>query len=702
SKNKIFSEKMDKKSGLLTAIFVLLPFIALVPLIFEAPFFRDNHLPTKEVVYFAVTFVVIALSAWRFFRHPLALAMPRTQLLLLSSLAAFFIWQILSLMWAPNVGYGLRDAGIWLGLIVFLILGIKVLNASSAVWLQCSLSVVSLILSITQIIEYSKGNSTPSVFFNYGMTAELLATMLPLQVAAFLAARERVLVILSAISAGASCLALCETLRRAPMAGVLLGLLILAIALVLKVINLHNWRRLALAAILLVAFSGLQLSGSLNPKSILLAESQAAQVPLTELKRRVEDVVKVDNEYTKNNTRVTAQGLIRETQHSSLGERLRFWAIGWEMIKRHPWRGVGVAGWPASYTQYRRFYIQNPSYARLQQAESSGDEYAAGSLAHNEYVEILAELGFIGLLLFLIPAIQLAWQLGQRCWQSRRTTWSYLPIGSIAGLAAFALSSSASNFSFRQVPSTVIAISLMVLGLTKIGNKDEQENKFDERVVWLPKAAPAAALTLALVISAVMTWYSYHSLQSQRLQVEPDLQFSPTDPLKNQAWLAQYQEALAHDPYNYGAHFGCGLLLYQMKRPQEAAQHLDAARRLGYERPFVNVLLGFAYEQAGQLDAALQTLSETLASFPESFLARTVYIELLRKKGDLEASRRELEVLRQKNETLAKCLPLIMRMKPAAAMEEATRQGLPIPPYDIFPQQIERAMLQMRTFHYLP
>jgi tetratricopeptide (TPR) repeat protein len=199
----------------------------------------------------------------------------------------------------------------------------------------------------------------------------------------------------------------------------------------------------------------------------------------------------------------------------------------------------------------------------------------------------------------------------------------------------------------------------------------------------------------------VFTWRGYNQLQSQRLQAEPDLQFSPTDPAKNEAWLAQYREALSYDPYNYGAHFGCGLLLYQMKRPQEAVPHLEAANRLGYRRPFTDVLLAFAYEQTGQTEAAVKLLEDSLASFPTSLFARTVYAELLRKRGDLEGSRRELETLRRRNEKLAECLPLIMRMKPAAAAEEAQKRGLPVPPYDIFPQLIERAMLQMRTFHYL-
>lgn len=713
SKNKSLPRKVQNTSGLLITVVVLLPFIALVPLIFDPPFFIDTHLPTKELVYFASALMVVAIAGWKFFRHPTPFAVLRSDLMLFASLGLFFIWQMLSLLWSPNAGYGLRDAGIWLCLGIFLVLAVKVLDARSVVWLQYSLSIISLILSITQIAEYSKGNPSPSIFFNFGMTAELLTVMLPLQVAACLAARERLLVILSTGAAGLGWLALCETLRRGPIVGALLGLFILVVALLPKLIKLQDWRRLASLATLMVLATGLQVSGLIIPQSIASPTNQAGALPVNDLKWRVQDAINIGKQSVQPNQPTvqpaapaqpnsTLQSPAQEAQTSSLGERLRYWAIGMEMIKRHPWHGIGIAGWPAKYMNYRRYYLENPSYARLHKAETSADEYGAGSLAHNEYVQILAELGLVGLILFLIWAVQLGWQLWQKTWQLRGTLFSYIPIGSIAGLVAFAVSSAVSNFSFRQVPSTVVAVSLMGLGLAKVAQDEESsESKNDNRIVWLSKPALTAVLTMALVLTAIVTWHGYHALQSQRLQAEPDLQFSPNDPSKNQAWLAQYQEALEHDPYNYGAHFGCGLLLYQMKRPQEAVPHLEAAKRLGYDRPFTNVLLAFAYEQTGQLNQGVEVLSASLASFPDSFLARYAYIEFLRKKGDLEGSRRELEILRQKNEIFAKCLPLIMRMKPTAAVEEATRQGLPVPPYDIFPQLIDRAMLQMRTFHYL-
>jgi tetratricopeptide (TPR) repeat protein len=375
--------------------------------------------------------------------------------------------------------------------------------------------------------------------------------------------------------------------------------------------------------------------------------------------------------------------------------------IGWEMAKHRPAGGVGVGGYPVEYARYRRYYVANPSYARLHQIESSPDEYESGAQAHNEYVQIMAELGFVGLALFLALAAQVAWHVGRRCWELRRTPDAYLPLGAGLGLVAFAVSSAVSSFSFRQAPTAAAAACLMALGLARGGGEGAPEGETTGRAIRLPKAAAAAALSAALALAALFTWHGYHKLQSQRLQAEPDLQFSPTDPAKNERWLAEYREALDHDPDNYGAHFGCGVLLFQMKRPAEAARHFEAANRLGYQRPFTNVMLAFAYEQTDRLDQAVSLLEETLAAFPQSAVARITYVEFLRKKGDLDASRREQEVLRRQNAVLGDSVPLMMRMKPAEALEEIRRRKLPNP-YDVFPLLFIRAMFQMRTYHYLP
>jgi O-antigen ligase len=668
-----------------TWLTLLLPCVVVVPPLAKPPFFIDNRLAASELAYLLLALAVAGLALLRYARRPAPVALPKSHLSLLLTLVALVAWQVLTLAWTPNPGRGGRDLSLWLGLLIFLCAGAWSLDARAAAWLQYALAALAVTLSVSQTVKFARGEIYPDVFFSYGLTAEILATLLPLQLAACLCAERRWLALVSGLSAYLNLLALAETLRRGPIVGAALGVALVGLLLLTGRVKLQSWRRVAALALPLLLVAALYLTGALAlPKSLTVAAQQPLGPTLSNLKQRARDMILLDLSAPDGDA---ASARPSRPETSSLGIRLRYWVVGWEMAKQHPWRGVGVGGYMARYMPTRRAYLENPRYLRLRQSDNSMDEWEAGSIAHNEYVQLLAELGGVGFALFLAFWAALVWRL----W--RRAAPNYL---------AFAVSSAVSSFSFRQAPSAVMACCLMILGTAEwLPRKKSAAPGDAPAAVTLPKPLVAAALCLTFALCALLAWRAYGSLLSQSYQAEPDLQFSPTNPANNEAWLRQYRRALDYDPYNFGAHFGCGLLLYQMKRPQEALPHLAAANRLGYARPFTKVLEAFACEQTGQLDEAVRLVEESLAAFPDSLLARTVYVEYLRKKGRIDEMHHQLDVLKQRKEALAKAVPLIMRMRPNLALEEARRQNLP-PPYDFFPQKIARAILQMRTFHYLP
>jgi O-antigen ligase len=673
SRGSLTGKHKAARLGALEVLLVLLPLITFAPLS-APPVFMDSFLPTKDLAFMLAALAAAGLAAWQFFRRPAAAEVPRLELAVMLSLGVYLAWQLTSLAWAPNVGYGMRDAGRWLGVGVFLFLGLRRLTERSAEWLQYSLAAAALVLSLTQIVEHSKGNVFPSVFFNYGITAELLATMLPLQVAACLGAKPRALSVLSGVSAVFGWLAICETLRRGAMAGALLALIVLAAALLTRQFRARSWQAAASLAAALALVSALQFSGLIGTTY--------------DLKARLNDAG-VD----------AAEG---GGGNSSLFERTRYWVVGSEMARRHPLTGVGVAGFSSLYSDYRRFYVENPRHDAREQMDASNDEFAAGLMAHNEYVQVLAELGWPGLILFLTFAALLAWLL----WRRRGGPLGYLNAGAFAGLAAFAVSSGVSSFSFRQSPTAAVAVCLMALGAAGIGREKESSREKEASgenapgSVTLPKAAVAAALCLALALSLVFSWRSLNSLEGIRLQAATEGKFSPTDPRENERWLAESLRIYEHDPYNRGAHLGTAILLFRMKRPQEAAAHLEAAIRLGYTRPLTRIFLAFAYEQSGQLDKAVAQAETSLASFPKSLFARAAYIEFLRQRGDMERMRREMDTLKRQKPELAEAHPWIMRTHLMKAEEEARKLNRPSP-YKALPGHLERGVLQMRAFHYL-
>jgi O-antigen ligase len=83
---------------------------------------------------------------------------------------------------------------------------------------------------------------------------------------------------------------------------------------------------------------------------------------------------------------------------SSVGSgtgRLDLWTVAWRMVEEEPIHGVGAGNFPVSSVHYL-----------LQPGAIERADYIIGSpkVAHNSYLELWAELGIVGLGLFLFVA----------------------------------------------------------------------------------------------------------------------------------------------------------------------------------------------------------------------------------------------------------------------------------------------------------
>jgi O-antigen ligase len=86
------------------------------------------------------------------------------------------------------------------------------------------------------------------------------------------------------------------------------------------------------------------------------------------------------------------QAFERVTASDGGSGRTDIWNIGWRMVEDHPVRGVGAANFQVSSIHY----LLEPGAIRF-------DEYVVDqpAVAHNMYLQVLAELGIVGLVLFL-------------------------------------------------------------------------------------------------------------------------------------------------------------------------------------------------------------------------------------------------------------------------------------------------------------
>ncbi len=372
--------KPQTKAGgirLLEIVFFVLPLLALIPNFFIIPDLTYPGLATQEVVFSIAATVFAALGLFELIRSKMnPFKLPREQAILIGALLVFILWQVVSLKWSPVAYDGMRIIGIWFGFAVFFVAALTTMRQRAAEILYFVLTGLAALLSVSLLYERATyGENMLGIFFNHGITSEILVTLLPLQILNYFSNRKTVPMFVSLAVAGLSLLALLVGLRRGAIFAVVVVFVLIAIGLAMKQIKLADRNRLiVIAAVLIVAASYV---GIRYRQQIVYRIQGATQLSAAE---------------------------------GGLTNRLRGWITAWEMGKRNALIGVGQAGYPAKYGEYRSYFTTNPKYADVVQGYSVVAKWNAAEdtdeirspLAHNEYLEIFVELGIIKSLLKLV------------------------------------------------------------------------------------------------------------------------------------------------------------------------------------------------------------------------------------------------------------------------------------------------------------
>ncbi len=180
-------------------------------------------------------------------------------------------------------------------------------------------------------------------------------------------------------------LATIQSLERAPLIGAIAGMFLLIIGSALG--SFGDWRRLLRLLLLIGALVSVLSWESMTPHQDTHERTTVA---------RLQADVKADP-----NSRV----------------RLLFWGVGFEMVRAHPLLGVGgnnyEVAYPAARTQFSARHATSPLVTL--------NEHLLTIYAHNEYLQILAELGIIGFLLFLLLCLAMVAGFARALRNKRRT-----------------------------------------------------------------------------------------------------------------------------------------------------------------------------------------------------------------------------------------------------------------------------------------
>lgn len=541
----------------------------------------------------------------------------RMWLALILPLALFVLWSAASTFWATSLFAAIHYALTWTTYLLFFIMLRRA--ARSARLLHASLTllaVVVLIISASNVVGYY---GSPNSLLRQNGLGEPVAVSIPLFAALALRLRRTRPALLCGAAATLGWLSMLEIAERAHFFGVVLGLaLVAAFMLARKAFRPRSLRRVfALTAAFAVC---LLLQNAPSPFAQSRHQTVFARLKATST--------------TEVNTRA----------------RLLYWGAAIEMWRARPLTGIGAGGFDGAFPEARATFIA----ARPDSPLADINEQHLSKGAHNEYLQILGELGATGLALFLAFSAALVWA----AWRILRRSTSTLALGAFASLAAFAISSGASSISFRWTGSGLMFFfaAALVASYAHAARRREVDASGQaqpasesmpralEPVTVAPSFKPfqlprplarsghALGLVAALVALVVMC------VQATNVMLLASAQ-SNADPARAERL---YRRALALNSLDPTTRFSYGIKLYFQKHERDAIPHLRYALARGFHTSTCYAYLAGAESNAGELGDAERTLAAGVRVYPRSIFMRVRHAAALRRAGrDREA---ELEM----------------------------------------------------------
>lgn len=514
-------------------------------------------------------------------------------------LVAFNAWAAGSALWATNV---FASAHYTLSWVVYLLLFLTLAHAcASPRLLRVTFAVLGacvLVIGAANVVGHF--GSTNSLLRQHGL-GEPVAVSIPFFAALALCVRRRRSALLSGLAAAVAWLTVLQIAERGSFIAVGAGLCVLAAAMAAT--PRFRPRSALRTALLSLAFAA-------------CLASQYAPTPFEQ----------------SAHSNVLARLTATSTADPNARARFLYWGAAFELWRAHPWAGVGAGNFSTNMPEARAAFAASHPDSTL----PGLNEKFLNAGAHNEYLQILAELGAVGLLLFLAFCAALVWS----AWRALRSARGPLVPGAVASLAVFAVSSGASMVSFRWMSSGLIFFFAAAVvtrfaakepALAKGGTGEVDEGR--ERLFpALLRPAPAIGLALSLLVACVMAVQAAHVQLIAAAQSAADA--GRTEEL--------YRLALKANPLNPSAHYQFGVWLFHRGREPEAVPFL----RYGVERGF-NSSTCFAYlagaeSNSGDAEAAERTLATAVRVFPRSVFLRTRHAAALTRLG--RATEAELEM----------------------------------------------------------
>jgi O-antigen ligase len=509
------------------------------------------------------------------------------------------IWSGISAFWAFSWQSSLHHSAIWVQYIFFFIVVRQLLNSKGNYQLFITLLTTILILiGLPAIIEYCS-----FLYFNAGTTlgirfskyAEIINLLCPLLLAWVVRLKVRQFKIGIFVIA-VLWLFVISTISRTGFILFIVGILAMtAVIFICKQFKKYRSKTIILLFALILIPVPIHLISLLSPDP---------NIPLAG---------RLNNSEGSNNSRKLLK------------------TIAFEIIKTNPILGVGADNFGIRTNEFRMGYGEkNSDDVNLAVVEAEIPERT-----HNEYLQIVSELGIVGgifFLIFLASIFLMTFKL-----IIKRNEASLFPFAALCGIWLFLISSGVSSYSFRLMQNGfvfffVLALaSKMLLANKKTIAPNNLLNLFN----------PGLAKFLSGVVIIACSFLAIHGVRRAISASYSTQLLNSTDVSQN---LSLYQKAVSFDEENAIAYLTYGLSFIYQNKYQEAIVPLRNAIKYGEGTSATYSYLATAQYLSGDINSATETFAEACKLYPRSTFVRTRYAQFLQLSGKENEAQKQLDI----------------------------------------------------------
>ena len=170
------------------------------------------------------------------------------------------------------------------------------------------------------------------------------------------------------------------------------------------------------------------------------------------------------------------------------------WWVGWEMFKDHPLLGVGLGNYKLNFVPYKADFLATP------QGKSYDFYIPRAAQAHNDYVQVVAEMGILGIitLLSILVMLPLFFWLRLRTNTDEGDRLDLILLGS--GIVVFLVHALFSFPAHLPASSLVVILSLALASAPVYGNRAVHTVSLSR---WALKGTVTAVILFGLTLSVI-------------------------------------------------------------------------------------------------------------------------------------------------------------------------------------------------------